>query len=554
MSVARLRSGYGKSGPCYTLVVMFEFPTSRRTSNRSRPPASLVVACILLLWGSAAVCAAPGGRIAFAIDSSPESRTSRVYTAEPDGSAAVPVSSGSARDRAPAFSPDGKWLAFQSTDELGLSVVMVAPSLPVEGPEGGARTLTHGLHPQWSLDGQRILFSRRNANDYQLYVIRADGSQKEADLKPIARGQIGRWSPDEKQLAAVAPAIVDGQDRWQLQIVSTESFESRMRITLPDSYGQAVSLEWAPGGHHLLFTTTRGPHYEMRAIDLREPVLRKVPTDDTVPNPAYGSWSPDGQQILFRSASEPDSAGVTVSKLCVMNADGTDVRTLWEPENRAMRIHGTAWYRPAPVTMPAAAPPPQPAPAPKPVIPPAAPPAAPPPRVLGPVRTAQAARVFSLPQERSPVTVPLVAPGAADWVITVPVLPDRRSATRRKGVGVTLELEDGSLYRGTVIHSGVPWATLQGRPRAGKVRLIDGKKLAAGAGDFKTGFRLTLRREGKKLVIAVNDQDVLARPVLASAVRSLTLTLENFDPGSARFSLGPIQYRPWETPPAGPPP
>ena len=104
----------------------------------------------------------------------------------------------------------------------------------------------------------------------------------------------------------------------------------------------------------------------------------------------------------------------------------------------------------------------------------------------------------------------------------------------------------------TVIHSGVPWVTLQGRPKGGKVRLIDGKKLAPGTGGFMGGLRLTIRREGSNLIVAVNDQDLLSRPLLTSGVGALLLTLENFDPGTARFNLGDITYREWvEAPAAG---
>jgi len=183
------------------------------------------------------------------------------------------------------------------------------------------------------------------------------------------------------------------------------------------------------------------------------------------------------------------------------------------------------------------------------------PPPPPVPKVLGPPRLLHATKVFQVDRQRSPVSVVIAAPKDADFIVTVPELPVARWKARRQAVAITLELEDGGLYRGTVIYSGVPWVTLQGRPKGGKVRLIDGKQLGSDTVGFGKGFKLTLRREGKNLVIALNDQDLLTRPVLTSDVKSISLTLENFDPGVAKFNLGGIFLREWvpATGPAGAP-
>jgi hypothetical protein len=125
----------------------------------------------------------------------------------------------------------------------------------------------------------------------------------------------------------------------------------------------------------------------------------------------------------------------------------------------------------------------------------------------------------------------------------VPLLPSKTWTGRRQGVGITLDMVDGSLYRGTFIYSGAPWATIQGRAKGGKVRLIDGKQLEIGTG-FKQGYKLTLKREGSSLMVLVNDKEILARPVLASDVKRVYLTLENFDPGKAYFPLGNVYYQP----------
>lgn len=502
----------------------------------------------------AALCAAaPPSRaaqslIAFALDTDDQGRASRIYVAAPDGSGLRQLSSGAGRDRAPAFSPDGKQIAYQTTNALGLDTLLVQPLEESRPP----RVLATGAHPQWSADGHFILFARRQLNDYQLFSIRADGTQKENTLKPLVRGQIGRWSPDEKRLAVVAPVIVDGRDRWQLQIMPTDTLTANLRITLPEDYGQVVALDWSPVTDSLLLSTTRQSRYTLYVVDLSSPAPRKVPLGDAVPNPAYGCWSADGKDILFRSAADVSTGVGTLSRLCAMKADGSQVRVIWEPENHALRIQGTAWSRPAvspvkptPPVVKTDPPKPEPVPVkPEPVKPlPEVP--APVQRVLGPPHKLHGSKLFVVQPQRSPVTVNLAVPREADFVISVPLQPLKKWTPRRQGVGVTLELSDGGLYRGNVIFNGAPWVTVQGRPRGGKVHLIDGKQLPAGGASFSGGFKLTLRREGGNLVVAVNDQDLITRPVLTSAVKNLALTLENFDPGSAQFNLGAIYYREW---------
>ncbi len=497
-------------------------------------------------------------KVAFAVDSS-DGRASRIYIANPDGSGARAITSGLSRDRAPAFSPDGRSLAYQTTTDLGLNAVMVQSLDP---SNSRARTVAVGMYPQWSRDGQRLLFSRRQSNAFGLFAIRADGSEKDQGLKPLVKAQIGRWSPDEKLLGAVTPVIAEGKERWQLQVLPTDTLQPRFRLTLPEDFGQVVSLDWASDNQRLLLTSTRQSRHELFVVDLRSPETRRVPAGEAVPNAAFGAWSPDGQEILFRSVSDGAMNGApngaAQSRLCVMQADGSQVRVIWEPPNSGARIQGTAWYRPPVQTAAVPKPTPPVEAMPKPPVdppvdpapkPPVAPPVAPQARVLGPPRKLLTGRPIIVGQARSPLSMNLAVPGQSDFVVSVPILATRGLATRRQGIGVTLELSDGGLYRGNVIYSDSPWVTLQGRAKGGKVRLIDGQQLPKTQG-FPTGFKLTLRREGKLLTVAVNDRDVLSRPLLNSGIKNLSLTLENFDPGDARFNLGSVYYREWGLAPA----
>jgi hypothetical protein len=235
-----------------------------------------------------------------------------------------------------------------------------------------------------------------------------------------------------------------------------------------------------------------------------------------------------------------------------MKADGSEPRVVWDSENAEMCVQGIAW---APAVAPAEAEPEAPtevveAPAPL-IETPAAEPEAPPAPLVprqprGPAVKLHSAKLFTIETERSPVSVRLATPETDDFVVSVPALPAESWRERRQGIGITLEMEDGSLYRGNVIHNEGPWVTIQGRPEGGQVRMLDHRRLSVRSSGFEHGFKLSVRREGNLFILAVDDEDVLSRPVLEGSVKSISLTLENFDAGAARFNVGNIYYQLWQ--------
>ncbi len=517
-------------------------------------------ACALLV-GASLVGAAPDPTaqiIAVTVEAPGDARSGALYVANPDGSGLRRLGRTYGRLRAPALSPDGKWVACQTSDDLGLDTLVLEPVTP--GPDAAARRLTLGSHPQWSRDGSQILFARRQSNDYNLYVIRADGRQREETLKPLVKGQIGRWSPDEKQLAIVAPVILEGMDRWQIQVLPADTLKPRLRLTLPESFGQVLSLDWSAQADRLLFTVHRREQLELYLVDLKTLEPLRVPVGEGAAGAAFGAWSPDGTRILFRAAGSPGSAG-SGQRLCVMRANGADVRVLWEPPNRGVSIQGAAWSgRPTTLASAPLLPPAAPKPAPPAPKPPAAkPPLEPPPVVVpkpsvppgapqspGPWKQVRVSRRLRIDLADSPVSIPLVEPGDTDFQVraTMPAQPGWKS--RRQGLGITIQLASGALYRGTVIHNdGSAWVTVQGRAQPGPVRLLDGKRLPAASAGYRAGFELVVRRDAKKLRVLVNGEIQFERPLLIGAVRQVSLTLENFDAGLAGFPLSEVSYQVW---------
>lgn len=100
---------------------------------------------------------------------------------------------------APSWSPDGKWLAFLQGEEDGgedlvspqVWVVAVASGgLPVQLSQGG----TTNFLVSWSPDSRALLYTQRDGQDYFLYMVKPDGSDRQKFIE-CSLCAFGSWSP-----------------------------------------------------------------------------------------------------------------------------------------------------------------------------------------------------------------------------------------------------------------------------------------------------------------------------------------------------------------------
>jgi TolB protein len=101
------------------------------------------------------------------------------------GSVARWLAESTGNDRAPAYSPDGRQIAFTSDRDGGDDVYVM------DAKGGKPRRLTHGLRvqaqPSWSPDGRRIAFSASASGKNEVYIVQRDGS----GLQRLTRGGEG---------------------------------------------------------------------------------------------------------------------------------------------------------------------------------------------------------------------------------------------------------------------------------------------------------------------------------------------------------------------------
>ena len=157
--------------------------------------------------GGAAHAVAPGknGKVAF---SASDGTSIEIYTANADGTGAKKLTQAPGLDGTPAWSPDGKRIAFRSQRDFpgAQQTDLGAYEIYVMRADGSQPTrITNNaaadFEPSWSPDGTRIAFySRRDGND-EIYVMNADGSSPKNLTNEPAPDRQPAWSPDGKRIA-----------------------------------------------------------------------------------------------------------------------------------------------------------------------------------------------------------------------------------------------------------------------------------------------------------------------------------------------------------------
>ena len=142
-----------------------------------------------------------GRRIAFVSD---RDGNSEIYVMNTDGSGQRNLTQNRAADAYPAWSPDGKGIAFATArdDRTGRCTDPSACNLEiyVMNPDGAKqRRLTRDpaadSFPAWSPDGRKIAFASRRDRNFEIYVMNADGGgQKRLTRNPLD-DTVPAWQP-----------------------------------------------------------------------------------------------------------------------------------------------------------------------------------------------------------------------------------------------------------------------------------------------------------------------------------------------------------------------
>lgn len=225
-----------------------------------------------------------------------------VYVQNADGTARRALTEPGEAAMYPAWSPDGKSIAF------GAGKAEAAEIYVVDVASGRRTRLTQNdtrdAGPSWSPDGQYIAFYSKRDGNSEIYVMGADGTEPRRlttndldDWNPV-------WSPRGDALVYYATRREDGVDDLCILRFPAEGkrpdFAKARATTLPVT---GVFPTWSHDGGHILYSDRHGDEqalFRVRADGSERTLLQE--------NAFYGAGSPDGSRLAYVSR-ESNAAG-----------------------------------------------------------------------------------------------------------------------------------------------------------------------------------------------------------------------------------------------------
>jgi Tol biopolymer transport system component len=238
--------------------------------------------------------------------------------------------------RYPRWSPDGRWIAFESGDGVRFDLFVISAS------GGEPRRLTDDANTisgiAWLPDSKRLVYSSSRTSTvpyvptFSLWEVSLDGRT----VRQVTSAESTYEHPDVDRAGRIAASRMQAQfDLWKFPVDGAALDNVRRAVRLTQQTGQVRTPTVAPGDDEVAFLSDSGGHANIWVLATKTGALRQI-THELDGQVAVGVpvWSPDGSAIAF--VSSRGNPGF-VFGLWLISPDGSNLR------NVARHGWGAAW-------------------------------------------------------------------------------------------------------------------------------------------------------------------------------------------------------------------
>jgi TolB protein len=220
--------------------------------------------------------------------------------------------------RSPAWSADGRRMVFHREVESRWPPVRLGPSR-----EPSFQLVRTGIFPSYSPTGDRLVVNDQRLGRLRnsILVMNADGSQRSVLFGDPERSALApAWSPQGDRIASGVGRFFQGLQGPTTADIAVMGVHGKDVRVLTDGSSNYGFPSWSPDGQQLVFRLAGKKGNGLVIADVATGALKTLIAG--VAHDNFPSWSPKGDRIAFTSDRDGDY------EIYSIRPDGTDLRRL----------------------------------------------------------------------------------------------------------------------------------------------------------------------------------------------------------------------------------